>query len=132
VCPASGVCEQGPIDGICSNQRFFQCRSGTGTEDCEDIFPGAGTCVDVPRPCFGATIERTGTCGVADAALAAVYCMPATRAAAINTTAGSQVPPALPKARPCAQAAEAAGSDRARAPGAPAGRAGGHLTSPSP
>ncbi len=95
VCPASGVCEQGPIDGICSNQRFFQCRSGTGTEDCEDVFPGAGTCVDVPRPCFGPTIERTGTCGVADAALAAVYCMPATRAAAINTTAGLPGPAAL-------------------------------------
>ena len=47
-----------PIDGICSNQRFAQRRSGTGT-GLRGHLPGAGTCVDVPRPCFGATIERT-------------------------------------------------------------------------
>src|SRR5262249_32496378 len=30
-CPASGVCEHGPIDAVCDRQTFRQCRSGTGT-----------------------------------------------------------------------------------------------------
>jgi len=54
-CPASGVCENGPIDGVCSTQTFRQCRSGTGTEDCEGAYPGAGTCTDQPRPVSGPT-----------------------------------------------------------------------------
>jgi hypothetical protein len=95
VCPASGVCEHGPIDGICSNHRFHQCRSGTGTEDCDDVFPGAGSCIDVPRPCFGDTITRTGSCGIDDGTLAGVFCVANTRAAAVNTTYGLPGPAAL-------------------------------------
>ena len=94
-CPASGVCENGPIDGVCSGQKFRQCRSGTGTEDCDDIFPGAGNCVDTPRPCFGTNITRTGTCGTQQGELVAFFCIPQTRAAAINTTAGLPGPGAV-------------------------------------
>jgi hypothetical protein len=95
VCPASGVCESGPIDGICQGQTFRQCRSGTGTEDCEDIFPGAGSCIDQPRPCFGTNISRTGVCGTQQGELVAFFCIPQTRAAAINTTAGLPGPGAV-------------------------------------
>jgi hypothetical protein len=95
ICPASGVCESGPIDGICSNQRFRFCRPESGTEDCEDIFPGSGTCVSEPRPCFPSTIERIGACGTADAILTSVFCVPNTRAAAINTVMGLPGPAAV-------------------------------------
>jgi hypothetical protein len=94
-CPASGVCEFGPIDGVCSGQPFRQCRADLGTADCENVFSGAGTCVEEPRPCFGATIERSGTCGTEDATLASVFCVSNTRSAAINTTAGLPGPAAL-------------------------------------
>jgi hypothetical protein len=95
VCPASGVCEVGPIDGVCQGQTFRQCRSGTGTEDCEDVFPGAGSCIDQPRPCFGTNITRTGTCGTVSGTLVSFFCIPQTRAAAINTTAGLPGPGAI-------------------------------------
>jgi len=95
VCPASNQCENGPIDGLCSNQQFRSCRSGTGTEDCEEIFPGSGNCIDKPRPCFGTTISRQGTPGTQQGVLASIFCIPATRAAAINTTAGLAGPGAL-------------------------------------
>ncbi len=94
-CPASGVCEDGPIDGICNGQTFRQCRSGTGTEDCGDVYPGSGTCVDQPRPCFTTNITRTGTCGTQQGELVAFFCIPQTRAAAINTTAGLPGPGAV-------------------------------------
>ncbi len=95
VCPASGVCEAGPIDGVCDGQSFRHCRSGTGTEDCEDVFPGAGSCVDQPRPCFGSIIERSGTCGVPEATMVSTFCLPPTRSAAVNVTMGLPGPAAL-------------------------------------
>jgi hypothetical protein len=95
VCPASGVCEGGPIDGICSTQRFRSCRSGTGTTDCDSVFPGSGSCEDAPRPCFGNSITRTGTCGTHDGVLVGLFCIPAVGAPAINTTAGLPGPGAL-------------------------------------
>lgn len=94
-CPASGVCENGPIDGVCTGQTYRQCRSGTTTDDCEDVFPGAGTCMDQPRPCFGTNISRTGTCGTQQGVLVSFFCIPATSAAAINTTAGLPGPGAV-------------------------------------
>jgi hypothetical protein len=95
VCPASGVCEEGPLDGVCSLQRFRYCIPDSGTQDCDDVFPGAGTCVTEPRPCFGTTIERTGGCGLDDGELAGIMCVPATRAAAINTVVGLPGPAAF-------------------------------------
>ena len=85
-------CASGPIDGLCSNANFRSCRSGTGTTDCEDLFPGSGSCTDKPRPCFTTNISAMGECAVPNSGvegeLAAFFCIPATRAAAINTTAG--------------------------------------------
>jgi hypothetical protein len=97
MCPASGLCESGPIDGLCSNQRFRSCRSGTGTTDCDAVFPGSGTCVDSPRPCFGTNITREGSCAAPgeEGTLVSFFCIPATRAAAINTTAGLPGPGAV-------------------------------------
>lgn len=95
VCGASGFCENNPPDGVCSEQPFRQCDLTAGNRDCEDTFPGAGACTAVPRPCFGETIERTGSCGGADAAFASVFCMSPTRAAAINTVYGFPGPAAL-------------------------------------
>jgi hypothetical protein len=94
VCSANGVCEAGPLEPRCSGEPFRSCRSGTGTADCNDLFPGAGTCVDGPRHCFPETITRVGTCG-ADGTLVGTLCLPATRAAAINTVAGLPGPAAL-------------------------------------
>lgn len=59
------------------------------------MFPGAGTCVERPRPCFGDAIARTGQCGLATSVLVGLFCIPATRAPAINTTAGLPGPGAL-------------------------------------
>ncbi len=95
VCPASGVCENGPIDSVCANQPFRRCRSGTGKEDCDALFPGAGTCVDQPRPCFGRNVTRVGTCGTEQTTLVSLFCIPATSAAAINTTIGLPGPGAI-------------------------------------
>lgn len=94
ICQANGQCSS-PIDGLCSNQKFRSCRPGTGTEDCDATFPGAGTCVDTPRPCFTDTITRTGVCGTVTGTLVASFCVPATKAPAINTTAGLPGPGAL-------------------------------------
>ena len=95
VCPASNLCEDGPIDGLCSNQRYRSCRTGTGTKDCGDVYPGAGTCENSPRPCFGSNITRVGVPGTKEGTLVAGFCVPATRAPAINTTAGLPGPGAL-------------------------------------
>ena len=95
VCPASGVCELGPIDGVCEGQPFRPCRSGTGTEDCDAVFPGAGSCVDRPRPCFGNEITRTGSCGTQTSTLVSFVCIPATNSAAVNTTFGLPGPAAI-------------------------------------
>jgi hypothetical protein len=95
VCPASGVCELGPIDGVGQGQTFRPCRSGTGTEDCDAVFAGAGRCVDQPRPCFGTTVTRTGTCGTEQSSLVSFFCISGTTAAAIDTTAGLPGPGAI-------------------------------------
>ncbi len=85
----------GPIDSVCQGQPFRQCRSGTGTEDCDALFPGAGSCVDQPRPCFGSNITRVGTCGSQQSTLVSFFCIPATQSAVINTTAGLPGPGAI-------------------------------------
>lgn len=95
VCPASGVCEENPPDAVCSGQTYRQCDPTAGNRDCGDTFPGAGDCVLQPRPCFGSTIDRTGACGTESATLISVFCVPATRAAAINTVAGLPGPAAV-------------------------------------
>jgi hypothetical protein len=95
VCPASGVCERGPIDSVCDGHPSRSCRSGTGTEDCDARFPGAGTCIDRPRPCFASEITRTGLCGTEESTLVSIFCIPATSDDAINTMIGLPGPGAL-------------------------------------
>ena len=101
VCPASGVCEAGPIDSVCQGQPFRRCRSGSGTDDCDAQFPGAGSCVDQPRPCFGSRIARTGVCGTEQSELVSIFCVPAIAADAINTMVGLPGPAVI--ALPVAQ-----------------------------
>ncbi len=95
VCPASGVCELGPIDSVCQGQPSRRCRSGTGTNDCEAQVPGAGSCVDQPRPCFGNRIARTGVCGIEQVELVSIFCVPATVSDAIDTIVGLPGPGAI-------------------------------------
>ncbi len=95
VCPPSGVCENGPLDGVCDLQPFRPCQPDSGTQDCDDIFPGAGTCIDQPRSCFPSTITRSGACGTEGSVLASVFCSSFTRAAAINTVYGLAGPGAV-------------------------------------
>ena len=95
VCSPTGECAAGPIDGLCSGASFRACRIEAGTGDCEDFFPGAGTCEMKFRPCFGDAIVRTGACDLEGGALASVFCVPATRAAAINTVYGLPGPGTL-------------------------------------
>jgi hypothetical protein len=89
ICPASGVCE-GTVDSFCSGQRYRVCDISSGDRDCEGTFPGAGTCEIVPRPCFGDTVSRSGTCAVPPnvGTLVSFFCIPATSTPAINTVAG--------------------------------------------
>lgn len=95
VCPPSGVCELGPFDSVCQGQPFRPCRSGTGTDDCEARSPGAGSCVDEPRPCFAHEIARTGTCGTTKAELVSIVCVPETGDAAIDSAIGLPGPAAI-------------------------------------
>lgn len=85
----------GPIDSVCAGQPFRSCRSGTGAEDCDALFLGAGSCVDQPRPCFGSQIARTGVCGMEEKLLVSVFCIPATDADVINTMIGLPGPAAI-------------------------------------
>ncbi|MBI3770802.1 MAG: hypothetical protein HY271_20225 [Deltaproteobacteria bacterium] len=86
-CPASGICDD-PVDGNCSTQTFRVCDLGTGTEQCDQAFPGSGECQVFSRPCFSDTISRTGQCGTQNGTLVGFFCIPATTAPAINTVSG--------------------------------------------
>jgi len=88
----NGTCPEGPIDAFCSVQKFRSCLTN---DDCETTFPGSGTCVQQARPCFTDTISRTGQCGTQSGTLVGFFCIPQTRAPAINTTAGLPGPGAL-------------------------------------
>jgi hypothetical protein len=92
VCGPTGFCDEGPFDPLCTEQRFRTC---TRDRDCE-IF-NAGTCTFVTRPCFGLNITRTGQCAPPgeEGRLVAIFCIPATRAPAINTVAGLPGPGAV-------------------------------------
>ncbi|HEY2386085.1 MAG TPA: hypothetical protein VGK30_03925 [Candidatus Binatia bacterium] len=86
-CPDSGFCDD-PTFGACSGEPARACDPGNGTGDCEDIQPGSGTCEAKSRPCFGTSISRTGQCGTQNGTLVGFFCIPATRAPAINTVSG--------------------------------------------
>jgi hypothetical protein len=96
-CSPGGVCEAGPIDGRCSDQPFRFCVPGSGTADCDDVVLGAGTCVDELRRCLPSTITLPGSCAFSGnpAVLTSAFCVPPTRAAAINTVMGLPGPASL-------------------------------------
>jgi len=91
-CAANGRCDEGPFDGHCDGHPYRACTLGSGTKDCEAQFPGAGTCTFTPRACFRAPIKAKGSCDPKTPTFVATFCTPATRAAALNATAGMPGP----------------------------------------
>jgi hypothetical protein len=81
-------CDDGPIDGMCSKAPGRGCKPGSGRADCEDVLPGSGECKTNVRSCFRPTVPVAGTCDVERPTYAAAFCVPATRAAALNAAAG--------------------------------------------
>lgn len=84
-CGADGFCTGDPSDTRCSDQAFRVCNADA---DCAQF--GAGTCQTQPRSCFGDSISSSGTPAVpgVPGALTAFFCIPPTRAPAVNTVAG--------------------------------------------
>lgn len=89
-CGPDGRCPDGPIDTDCSS----------------------GTCVASLRPCFGETLPVAGKCDAAQPTFAAVFCVPATGATALNSAAGLPGPARL--VLPLERVNAAAGSAAAR------------------
>ena len=94
-CSADGRCLEGPIDGVCSLASYRGCRLDSGREECDAVAPGSGECQAVPRPCFGATLEATGSCDPKTPTYVAVFCAAATRAPTLNAAAGLPGPTRL-------------------------------------
>jgi hypothetical protein len=82
-CGADGFCTGDPVDLRCTDQDFRVCSSDT---DCTPF--NAGTCTVKPRACFDDSITSTGECGTAGGTLVSFFCVPPTRAPAVNTVAG--------------------------------------------
>ena len=91
---ALSKCGKGPFDGYCSRAPFRSCKAA-GTADCDDKFPGAGKCAIRPRPCFGERITERGVCDKTRPVFAGKFCVAATSAPALNTTAGLPGPARL-------------------------------------
>lgn len=94
-CGPREVCEEGPVDGVCSRAPYLTCRPGSGDTECEAAFKGAGVCGIRTRPCFGDAIVASGTCSPTRPTYVAVLCAPATRAPAVNSAAGLPGPARL-------------------------------------
>jgi hypothetical protein len=97
--PTDGLCEAGPFDSTCSQEKFRGC-----TNDADCAPPPAGTCdTCLPgqvcsgalRQCFLDPIVRHGTPSTQNPFLAATFCIPPTAAAAVNSVAGLPGPGAL-------------------------------------
>lgn len=93
-CPVGEVCD-GPVDGVCARAPFRSCLPGSEEGDCEAAFAGSGSCENRTRACFADTIAAHGTCDRAQPVYVAIFCAPATRASAINTTGGLPGPARL-------------------------------------
>jgi hypothetical protein len=93
-CGAAESCEGGPVDGVCSKAPFRSC-TGASNEDCTANGLAGGVCEQHPRRCFGPTIAANGTCDPKTPTYVAVFCAPATRAPALNATAGLPGPARL-------------------------------------
>jgi hypothetical protein len=88
VCGDREQCDDGPIDGTCSKAPGRGCKPGSGRTDCDAVLPGSGECTTKIRPCFRATLPVSGRCDLERPTYAASFCVPATRAAALNAAAG--------------------------------------------
>jgi hypothetical protein len=82
-CGSDGFCTGDPIDTRCTGQDFRVCDTDS---DCT-LF-NAGTCTIKPRACFADSIAAEGQCGTEGGTLVAFFCIPPTRAPAVNTVAG--------------------------------------------
>lgn len=89
-----GVCDEGPTDKYCdavvraSGDGFIQCL---GDADCAfgTIGVAAGNCtLEKTRECFGRTIEAAGVADPDTPIGAAIFCIPPTGNAGINSVAG--------------------------------------------
>lgn len=87
-CSSAGDCPGGPVDGTCGGAPHRSCRPGSGRAECEALAAGAGECVARRRACFPDPIAATGTCSPDAPTYVAVFCAAATRAPAINASAG--------------------------------------------
>ncbi len=87
-CGPNEQCDEGPIDGHCRLAPGRSCRPGSGREDCETLQAGTGECITNVRSCFRETLPVSGKCDVERPTYAAAFCVPATRAAALNAAAG--------------------------------------------
>jgi hypothetical protein len=94
-CGSDGRCAEGPIDGACSGAPYRSCTPGSGRAECEAQVKGSGECVASLRPCFGETLPVAGHCDAEKPTYAAVFCVPATGAAALNSVAGLPGPARL-------------------------------------
>jgi len=87
-CSPNEQCDEGPIDGHCSRAPARGCRPGSGRQDCETLQSGTGECEANVRSCFRETLPVSGKCDLERPTFAAAFCVPATRAAALNAAAG--------------------------------------------
>jgi hypothetical protein len=87
--PDEGVCEAGPVDNLCSIDKFRSCSSDNDCNppNCPDCTPGQ-TCDIAFRQCFPDPITRTGTPGVHAAKVAGTYCMTPVSSTSINKVSG--------------------------------------------
>jgi len=117
-CDGKEICE-GPVDGVCSVQPYRSCDLGNPKADCEERFPGAGTCGMRTRPCFNDTIAASGRCDPKEPTYVALFCAPATQAPGVNSTAGLPGPARL---RLTLRAVTATAAHTKRPAGRPANR----------
>lgn len=87
-CGTNEQCDEGPIDARCSLAPGRGCRAGSGRADCDEIQAGTGECITNLRPCFRETLPVSGKCDLEKPTYAAAFCVPATRAPALNAAAG--------------------------------------------
>jgi hypothetical protein len=94
ICDPAETCDGDPVDGVCSKAPFRSCSHASNDECTADGLDG-GVCEPHRRRCFGPTIAAEGTCDPDTPTYVAVFCAPATRAPALNTTAGLPGPARL-------------------------------------
>jgi len=97
--PTEGVCVAGPAYGECSIEKFRTCLSDSAcnpppTGTCPSCKPGQ-VCLVGNRQCFANPIVRRGNADPATPSKVAIFFIPETSSAAINSTAGVAGPGAI-------------------------------------